>query len=82
VRRRRAAAATVAVVIVAAVAWFAVLPRGGTSMHGTSMHGTTLPPLRAVAAPPVLDAAESGLLPWHLAAPLSRAGRCRGRPVS
>ena len=67
-RRRRAVAATVAVVIVAVIAWFAVLPHGGTGTRGTSTRGTAPPPARAVAAPPVLDAAESGLLPWHLAA--------------
>jgi outer membrane protein assembly factor BamB len=80
VRRRRALAATVAVVIVAVVAWFAILPHGGTGTHGTGAHGSTLPPVRAAAAPPVLDAAESGLLPWHLAAPLSRAVAVPGPP--
>jgi outer membrane protein assembly factor BamB len=75
VRRRRAVAATVAVVVVALVAWFAILPRGGTGAHGS-----TPPPARAAAAPPVLDAAESGLLPWHLAAPLSREVVVPGPP--
>jgi putative pyrroloquinoline-quinone binding quinoprotein/Kelch motif protein len=74
-RRRRAVAATVAVVIVAVIAWFAVLPHGGTGTRGTAP-----PPARAVAALPVLDAAESGLLPWHLAAPLSRAVAVPGPP--
>ena len=68
--------ATVAVVVAVAVAgWFAILPHGGASTHGTA-----LPPARAAAAPPVLDAAESGLLPWHLAAPLSRAVVVPGSP--
>lgn len=67
--------ATVAVVVVAVVAWFAILPHGGASTHGTA-----LPPARAAAAPPVLDAAESGLLPWHLAAPLSREVVVPGSP--
>jgi hypothetical protein len=59
--------ATVAVIVVAIAAWFAILPHGRTRPHGTA-----LPPVRAAVALPVLDAAESGLLPWHLAAPLSR----------
>ncbi len=68
-------------VLVAIVGWFAILPHGGTSTHGgTSSHGTALPPARAAAAPPVLDAAESGLLPWHLAAPLSREVVVPGSP--
>jgi hypothetical protein len=67
--------ATVAVVLVAVAGWFAILPHGGASTHGTA-----LPPARAAAAPPVLDAAESGLLPWHLAAPLSRAVAVPGSP--
>ena len=66
-RRRRAVVATVAVVVAAVVAWFAILPHGGASTHRTAP-----PRVRAAAAPPVLDAAESGVLPWHLAAPLSR----------
>ncbi len=75
VRRRRAVAATVAVVVVAVVAWLAILP------HGTAgAHRSAPPPARAAAAPPVLDAAESGLLPWHLAAPLSREVAVPGSP--
>ena len=75
VRRRRAVVATVAVAVVAVVVWFAILPHGGTSTHGTAR-----PPVRAGAVPPVLDAAESGLLPWHLAAPLSREVVVPGSP--
>jgi Kelch motif len=67
--------ATVAVVVAGVVAWFAILPHGGASTHGTA-----LPPVRAAAAPPALDAAESGLLPWHLAAPLSREVVVPGSP--
>ncbi len=67
--------ATVAVVLVAVAGWFAILPHGAASTHGTA-----LPPVRAAAAPPVLDAAESGLLPWHLAAPLSREVVVPGSP--
>ena len=49
---------------------------GGSRSCRTAAPARTdaLPPARAAAAPPVLDAAESGLLPWHLAAPLSRGG--------
>jgi hypothetical protein len=50
--------ATVAVVVVVVVAWFAILPHGGTSTHAPAR-----PAVRAAAAPPVLDAAESRLLP-------------------
>src|SRR5579871_4726624 len=75
VRRRRAIVATVAVVVVAMVAWFAILPHGGASTHRTA-----LTPARAAAAPPVLDAAESGLLAWRLAAPLSREVVVPGPP--
>jgi outer membrane protein assembly factor BamB len=73
--------AAVAVVVVAVVAWFAVLPDGGTSAHGTASRparAAAAPPAGAV--PPVLDAAESGLLPWHLAAPLSREVVVPGTP--
>ena len=66
---------TVAVVVVAVVAWFAILPHGGTGTHGTA-----LPRVRGTAAPPGLDAAESGLLPWHLAAPLRREVVVPGLP--
>jgi Kelch motif len=67
--------AAVAVVVVAVAAWFTVLPHGGTSTHRAAR-----PPTRAAAAPPALDAAESGLLPWHLAAPLSREVVVPGSP--
>ena len=67
--------ATVAVAVVAVVVWFAILPHGGTSTHGTARR-----PVQAAAAPPILDAAESGLLPWHLAAPLSREVVVPGSP--
>ena len=67
--------ATAAVAVVAMAGWFAILPNGGARAHGTAP-----PPVRAAAAPPVLDAAESGLLPWHLAAPLSREVVVPGSP--
>src|SRR5215469_14056467 len=82
VRRRRAIAATLAVVVVAVAAWLAARPHGGASRnvasHGGAAGGQASAPPTAPqpsgdkAAPPSLPAAESGLLPWHLAAPLSR----------
>ena len=71
-----------AVVLVAVAGWFAILPHGGTSTSGTApppARAVAVPP-RAAAAPPILDAAESGLLPWHLAAPLSREVVVPGPP--
>ena len=57
----------------AGAAWFAAGLGGGAG-------NKALPPVRAAAAPPGLDAAESGLLPWHLAAPLSREVVVPGSP--
>jgi hypothetical protein len=78
VRRRRTVVATAAVVIVAIAGWFAFLSPGGASPHRT----VRLPARAAAAAavPPVLDAAESGLLPWQLAAPVSREVVVPGPP--
>ena len=79
-RRRRAIAATLAVAVVAVVAvaaWLTARPHGGAS-HNAASHGGAGTPLSAPqpsqdkAAPPSLPAAESGLLPWHMAEPLSR----------
>jgi outer membrane protein assembly factor BamB len=67
VRRRRAIAATLAVTIVAVVAWFAVRPDSGAAAHRVP-----LPPARSAAVPRGWPAAEAGLLPWHLADPISR----------
>src|SRR5215472_14765566 len=80
VRRRRAIAATLAVVVVAVVAvaaWLTARPQGAASHNAASHGGTGTPPSapqrsQDKAAPPSLTAAESGLLPWHMAAPLSR----------
>jgi hypothetical protein len=81
VRRRRAVAATVAVAVVVVVAWFAVRPSGSAGAHSsTGAHAAVVPPVRAAAVPPGLDAAESGLLPWRLAAPLSREVVVPGPP--
>ena len=80
-RRRRAVAATVAVVAVVVIAWFAAGPHGAAGPHDAAdPHGTARAPVRAAAAPRVLDAAESGLLPWHLAVPLSREVVVPGSP--
>ena len=65
--RRRAAVAGVTVLVVVAVAWFAV-GHGGRAAGA----GKAPAPVRAVAAPVSLPAAESGLLPWQLPGPLSR----------
>ena len=58
------------------------LSRGSRSCRtaAPARTGPRRPPVRAAAAPPVLDAAESGLLPWHLAAPLSREVVVPGSP--
>ena len=66
VRPRRAVVATVTVVVVAVVAWSASLPHGGASTHRMRRRGP------GAAVLPVLDAAQFGSLPRHLAAPLSR----------
>ena len=69
VRRRRAAAvlAVLAVLGVSLAAWIVGRP---DSVAGTSKRA--LSPAHAVAAPRGLPAAEAGLMPWHLAAPVSR----------
>jgi hypothetical protein len=87
-RRRRAVAATLAVLVVATTAWLATRAHGGSGRGGAgrgdagrggAASGTAgaarpaAPPPSAGAAPASLAAAESGLLPWHMAAPLSRA---------
>jgi hypothetical protein len=79
VRRGRAVVAVLAVAAVAvAAAWLAGSPDGGTSQGGTTSgrggaHSTAVRAPRAKTAPLTLSAAESGLLPWHMAEPLSRA---------
>ena len=85
--RRRAVAATLAVVVVAGTAWLATRAHGGSgrgdASRGDAGHGgaasgkagaarPSAPQPSHAAAPPGLAAAESGLLPWHMAAPLSR----------
>ena len=89
VRRRRAIAATLAVVVVAVAAWLATRSYGGASNDAASHAGaasgrasapTPLSPSQDKAAPPSLPAAESGLLPWHMAEPLSREVVAAGSP--
>jgi outer membrane protein assembly factor BamB len=59
--------AGVALAVVAAAAWFATRHDGRVAAP-PKMHR----PVHATDAPRILPAAESGLLPWHLADPLSR----------
>ncbi len=75
VRRRRAAAAALVLLVVGISAWLAT---GHGS--GAAIHGKALAPAQAVAAPRGLPAAESGLLPWHMAAPVSREVVVAGPP--
>jgi outer membrane protein assembly factor BamB len=56
--------------IAALVVWFVVRP-GSSGSSGTGNRRSS-PPAQAVAAPRALPAAEAGLMPWHLAHPLSR----------
>ena len=76
VHRRRAVAAALALLVVAlAAAWFATRPDGGTAIGKKA-----LPPAQTAAAPRGLPAAESGLLPWHMAQPISREVVVTGSP--
>lgn len=78
VHRRRAVTAALAVLVVAvAAAWSAMQPDGGTASGQKA-----LSPARAAAAPRGLPAAESGLLPWHMAQPVSREVAVAGSRVS
>src|SRR5215469_2300975 len=69
-RGGRATAATLAVVVVAVDAVLAACTSGTASHRGASPHPTAS--MHVKPAPPGLPAAESGLLPWHMAGPLSR----------
>lgn len=73
--RRRAAAAGLALLVLVAVAWFAT-GHGGRAAGA----GKAPAPVRTVAAPVSLPAAESGLLPWQLPGPLSREVVVPGSP--
>ena len=64
-----------ALLVAAVAAWFAAGPGGGAGMGRR-----VLPPARAAAVPRGLPAAEAGLLPWHLAEPVSREVAVAGPP--
>jgi outer membrane protein assembly factor BamB len=70
-RRGRALTAVFAAVAVTAAGagWFAWYPRGSSGPAGPAASAA---PARRPAAPAAPPAVLSGLLPWHLAAPLSR----------
>ena len=77
-RGRRATAATLAVVVVAVDALLAACTHGTASHGGATAHPTAT--MHVKAAQPSLPAAESGLLPWHMAGPLSREVVTAGSP--
>ena len=80
-RRRRALAAVLAATVVVGVAWFAIRPSGSTGGHdSTGGHAAAVVPGLAAGRPGILAGAESGLLPWHLAAPVSREVAVPGPP--
>jgi outer membrane protein assembly factor BamB len=89
-RRTAAAAAALVAVVLAVAAWFAVRPHGaasdGGAAGGTGSTGVqagvrpTSLPAHAKTSALSLPAAESGLLPWHLPEPLSRAVVTAGSP--
>ena len=62
-----------ALLVAAGAAWFAAGPGGGAGNRA-------LAPARAAAVPGGLPAAEAGLLPWHLAEPVSREVAVAGPP--
>ena len=67
--------------VVVVVAWFAIRPSGSTGAHGsTRPHPAAPAPARIAGTAGTLAAAESGLLPWHLADPLSREVVLPGSP--
>src|ERR1019366_1157579 len=73
VRRRRTVAAAVALLVVVLAAWLVARPSSAPApknVPGTPRRA--LSPAQAVVAPGGLRAAEAGLMPWHLAAPISR----------
>jgi hypothetical protein len=79
-RRAAAAAAALVAVVLAVAAWFAVRPHDaasdGGAADGPGGRAGVSPaalPTHAKTSALSLPAAESGLLPWHLPEPLSRA---------
>jgi outer membrane protein assembly factor BamB len=75
VRRRRFVAAALVLLVGVVTVWLAV-GHGGAAVTP----GKALRPAHAVAAPRAQPAAESGLLPWHMAAPVSRELVVAGPP--
>ena len=74
VRRRRAVAALLVVLIAALGIWLVVGPGRGSGPPGRAgQSGGPLSAVRGMGGPRGLPAAESGLLPWRMAAPISRA---------
>lgn len=71
VRRNRTVAAVVAVTVAAVVIPVATLQRTPSSGH-PSKHVVTTTPTRPGKRPVVIPAVKADLLPWRLAAPLSR----------
>ena len=63
------ALAAVAILVAASAAWFVARPDSGTT---TPAGHPKRSPARAAAAPRGLPAAEAGLLPWRMPAPVSR----------
>ncbi|MFZ0165632.1 MAG: PQQ-binding-like beta-propeller repeat protein [Trebonia sp.] len=79
-RGRRATAATLAVVVVAVDALLAACTHGTASHGGATSHPTASMHAKAAQPQPSLPAVESGLLPWHMAGPLSREVVTAGSP--
>ena len=79
-RGRRATAATLAVVVVAVDALLAACTHGTATHSGATAHPTASTHAKAAQPQPSLPAAESGLLPWHMAGPLSREVVTAGSP--
>jgi outer membrane protein assembly factor BamB len=71
VRRRRTVAAALALLAIALVVWFVARP-DSSGGKGSTLGQRSLPPGHPAAAARGLPAAEAGLMPWHLAQPLSR----------
>jgi len=65
-------AVALALLVVGLTVWFVVDPGGGGSGARNTAGHRSPPPGRTTSAPRGLPAAEAGLMPWHLAHPLSR----------
>ncbi|HUY49849.1 MAG TPA: kelch repeat-containing protein [Streptosporangiaceae bacterium] len=81
VRRRRAVAALLALLVVVVAGWLVARPGGGAGPKSAAgSPKRALSPAQAVAAPGGPPAAEAGLLPWQMAAPISREVVVAGSP--